>query len=237
MVHGVPGYMPLGPTLVSALGPDQPVYAVHANGFDGNEPPITNIPGMVQAYLGQIRGARPSGPYIVGGMCTGGLVALEIARELVRSGERVGTVLLLDPLPVAAHWAGLVDADALDEPGIYRQLHQFLSSLLREIAKKSPNIPLDVEDSRCMHIAIRVAMANVLAAHAHVPVPYSGAVELVICEQRALGYFHPSSPWQTILDRPANVHVLPGVHSDIFGRHRDTVGRLVRLAIEGAFDD
>lgn len=236
VVHGVPGYMPLGPTLANALGPDQPVYAVHAAGFDGTEQPKKSIGEMVDAYVGQIRKARPNGPYVIGGMCIGGLIALDIAREFVRCGERVGAVLLLDPVPVPTQWAGLIASEAVGDPKIFRQLQQYLSHFLKEIVRQSPNIPLDLDDTRSVHIATKVAIANVLAAHAHVPVPYSGAAELVICEQRAAGYFHPTSPWRKILERPARVHVLPGGHNDIFGRHRADLVRLVRLCLEGAFE-
>jgi oxalate---CoA ligase len=237
IVHGVPGYMPLGCALAETLGPDQPVYAIHARGFDGRGSPLKSIPEMVVDYLAEIRDARPSGPYVIGGMCSGGLVALEIARELASSGERVGAVLLLDPVPVLGQWAGPFDGTSIDDPRVYRQLLEYLKGFLEAITRQWPTIPLDVGDPRCLHNAVKVAIANILAARAHVPVPYGGAAELVICEQRAFGYFHPASSWRHLLARPAKVHVLPGHHSDVFTRHRVSLCRLVGLALEGAFDE
>ena len=235
MVHGVSGHMPLGPALAEALGPDRPLYAIHSDGLDGAEAP-NSIRQMVDAYVGQIRGASPQGPYVVGGMCTGGLVALEIARELARCGARVGAVQLLDPLLMPAHWMSLIDAEA-DDPKVSRQLERFLAQFLREIARQAPNFPFDLDDRREFHAAVKLALAQMMAAHRHAPVRYSGPAELVICEQRAAGYFHPASPWRQVLERPAKVHVLPGNHYDIFGRHRATVGQLVRLAVEAAFEE
>ena len=39
---------------------------------------------------------RPYGPYVLGGHCAGALVALEMARALVREGESVPAVFVID---------------------------------------------------------------------------------------------------------------------------------------------
>jgi thioesterase domain-containing protein len=48
-IHGVVGIMPLASTLARALGPDQPFYIFHANGVDGRQPIIDNMPDLVRA--------------------------------------------------------------------------------------------------------------------------------------------------------------------------------------------
>src|SRR5262249_32439833 len=96
-VHGRTGIMPLGPYLVRRFGPDQPFYAVIANGFYPGQTIIESAPDMVQAYVAEIIGVRPSGPLIVGGMCEGGLIAIEVVRELQARDREVGPVILADP--------------------------------------------------------------------------------------------------------------------------------------------
>jgi thioesterase domain-containing protein len=236
MVHGAPGFMPLGPALAEVLGSDRPVYAIHARGTDGKEPPLRSIREMALTYVTEIRSARPSGPYVIGGMCIGGLIALEIARELTDCGERVGTVLLLDPPPLTRQWVTPLGDISPDDPKAYRQLHRYLTDFLKAMTRHWPNVPFDIDDQRQLHNAVKVAITNSVAAHAHVPVPYAGAVELVICEQRASGYFHPASPWRKLLEHPAKVHVLPGGHTDIFNRHSASTCRLIAFGLEGAFD-
>jgi thioesterase domain-containing protein len=39
---------------------------------------------------------RPKGPYLLGGYCSGNLVAFELARQLCAAGERVDNVVLVD---------------------------------------------------------------------------------------------------------------------------------------------
>jgi thioesterase domain-containing protein len=51
---------------------------------------------MAAFYIKEIRTLQPEGPYFVGGHCIGGLVALEMAQQLHRQGERMGLLALFD---------------------------------------------------------------------------------------------------------------------------------------------
>src|SRR5215467_7399577 len=44
-------------------------------------------------YLSEIRKVQPNGPYCVGGYCFGGIVAYEIAQQLLRQGDRAALVV------------------------------------------------------------------------------------------------------------------------------------------------
>jgi FkbH-like protein len=56
----------------------------------------TTIEQMAAFYLEQVHKKQPHGPYLLGGMCAGGVIAYEMASQLVRAGEEVGLVALLD---------------------------------------------------------------------------------------------------------------------------------------------
>src|SRR5262249_14601938 len=96
-VHGANGVMPLGRYLARRFGPDQPFYAVNPSGFYPGEAVIESARELVQAYVAEIISVRPSGPLIVAGMCLGGLIAIEIVRELQARDRKVGPVILADP--------------------------------------------------------------------------------------------------------------------------------------------
>jgi thioesterase domain-containing protein len=51
---------------------------------------------MASYYLEAIRQKQPHGPYYLGGMCAGGVIAYEMARQLEATGEGVELVVLLD---------------------------------------------------------------------------------------------------------------------------------------------
>jgi FkbH-like protein len=56
----------------------------------------TGIKDMAAFYIEEMRQRQPSGPYLLGGMCAGGVIAYEIASQLVDAGERVELLALLD---------------------------------------------------------------------------------------------------------------------------------------------
>ncbi|MGH8546047.1 MAG: amino acid adenylation domain-containing protein, partial [Gammaproteobacteria bacterium] len=82
--------------LAHHLGQDQPFYALQARGLDGTEEPFDDIEAMAAYYIDTIRTVQPHGPYVLGGLCFGGVVAFEMARQLRGNGESVALVALLD---------------------------------------------------------------------------------------------------------------------------------------------
>ncbi len=86
--------------LAAHIGDEQPFYGIQARGLDGKEPPHETFEEMASAYIADLRALQPSGPYYLGGYSGGGIVAYEMAQQLLAAGERVGALVLLDtPLP------------------------------------------------------------------------------------------------------------------------------------------
>jgi FkbH-like protein len=55
-----------------------------------------SIDDIADFYVNAIRQRQPHGPYLLGGLCAGGLIAYVIATRLVRAGEEVKMVAILD---------------------------------------------------------------------------------------------------------------------------------------------
>jgi thioesterase domain-containing protein len=51
---------------------------------------------MASHYIKEVMIVQPHGPYLLGGYCLGGIIALEMARQLSTAGEKVGLVVMLD---------------------------------------------------------------------------------------------------------------------------------------------
>jgi acyl-CoA synthetase (AMP-forming)/AMP-acid ligase II/acyl carrier protein len=81
--------------LANLLGPDQPVLIVHPHGLDGGHIP-SSIEAMAADRLREILDAQPEGPYRLCGSCVGGIVAFEVARQLIAAGKKVDMVVMLD---------------------------------------------------------------------------------------------------------------------------------------------
>jgi amino acid adenylation domain-containing protein len=82
--------------LARHLGPDQPFYGLQAVGFDGEAPAQTSVEEMAVHYIAALRAFQPHGPYFLGGHSLGGWVAYEMAQRLIRVGEDVPLVAIID---------------------------------------------------------------------------------------------------------------------------------------------
>ena len=105
-VHGAGGHVVGYADLARRLGPDQPVYGLQAIGLDGRQVPETDLQAMAARYVTEIRSLQPRGPYYLGGLSFGGVVAFEMARALDAQGERVGLLALFDTTR-PGHWTSL----------------------------------------------------------------------------------------------------------------------------------
>jgi thioesterase domain-containing protein/acyl carrier protein len=94
MVPGVGGNVLFFAQLAKLLGPNQPSYGLQARGLDGKDAPFTSVPEMASHYITQIRHIRPNGPYTILGNCTGGLIAYEMAQQLLGQGQTTTLVMM-----------------------------------------------------------------------------------------------------------------------------------------------
>ena len=86
--------------LALQIGADRPVYGLQARGLYGGQEPHETFEEMARDYIVDVRSVQPHGPYLLGGFSGGGLVAYEMARQLVAAGETVADVIMLDtPVP------------------------------------------------------------------------------------------------------------------------------------------
>ena len=82
--------------LALRISPDHPVYGIQPQ--SRREHPIlhTRLSDLVRAYIDEIRKVQPQGPYLLAGLCTGGFIAFEIARQLTGEGQSVPLVAVID---------------------------------------------------------------------------------------------------------------------------------------------
>ena len=95
-VHPVSGNVLCYRALARRLGAQQPFYALQARGLDDEQEPQTQVEAMAADYLEAVRTVQSHGPYLLGGWSMGGLIALEMARQLQAQGEEVRLLALFD---------------------------------------------------------------------------------------------------------------------------------------------
>jgi thioesterase domain-containing protein len=95
-VHGGAGTSLLYYPLAHLLDAEQPFYGLQAVGLYGRETPQTSVREMAARYISELRSVQPQGPYALGGYCFGGLVAYEMAVQLMDAGEKIDLVAMFN---------------------------------------------------------------------------------------------------------------------------------------------
>jgi thioesterase domain-containing protein len=223
--------MPIGRFLTSTLGPNQPLYAIHANGMDGHGTTPSTVKEMALTYAEEISEAQPTGPFIIGGMCAGGMAAMEVARDLQGRGREPGPVILVDP-PLPGQNIKPIDAR---NPFIRDQLYKRVHGSLFDHASQSHNdMPFSFDDENQAHVATLAGMTTVVAFCKHVPEIFPGAAVVILSTQRAHAFFHPQMYWLKLLPRLLMAHVLSFPHTEMFRSGRYEFARVLKFVLEGA---
>src|SRR5690606_32986862 len=74
--------------------------------YGGHASEALSVEQLASRYAAVLREQLPRGPYHLAGMCLGGIIAYEVARQLVASGHDVRTLSLFDarlPRAVTRH--------------------------------------------------------------------------------------------------------------------------------------
>ncbi|MFC4590805.1 amino acid adenylation domain-containing protein [Sphaerisporangium corydalis] len=203
-------YLPLS----RRLGADQPVHAIQASGLAPGEEPHATMDEMVDDYVAHLLKARPQGPYVLGGYCIGGNIALEMARRLRESGQEVPLVVLFY-------------SDA-DEPVIRASLQDDAVLLMHALAGGPVEIDLDElrrmdPDERLLAVVEAAAKADRLQPDAADLRQARRFVDVFRANAHAVGdYRHAPYDGDVLLFSPAR----EGAEPDHMGWRSVVTGRL-----------
>jgi amino acid adenylation domain-containing protein len=136
-VHPLGGHVLRFYELARKLGPDQPFYGIQGRDMADIGEDYESIEEMAAAYVAAMRETQPVGPYHVGGYSFGSFVAFEMAQQLVRAGEEVALLFVLDTWsPTELRMLPEFDRDAL-----------LLSVIAKEIAMRLGKTDFDLSIS------------------------------------------------------------------------------------------
>ena len=221
--HTTPGDV-LGYTdLVRELGADQPVYGFQSLGLYDPKQAHRTMEEMAACYVEVMRSLQPEGPYQLVGWCYGGVVVFEMAQQLLRAGQTVGFVGLIDahaPRPGLTHYGWYLDrlrAIAGLDPkrfGAYasRKLDGWFGSRQKRNARA-----LEVQVSRGP-LANREAVSsvNLRAVRAYQPSFYPGRVTLFRRTEPAPGIAEdPWLGWRHLVGQLDVVPIATATHQSI----------------------
>ncbi|MCU0546667.1 MAG: amino acid adenylation domain-containing protein [Oscillatoriaceae cyanobacterium Prado104] len=99
LFEGVSIYHPLIPY----LGLDQPIYGLIALHKDGVNGPANQVEEIASYYINELVKVQPEGPYYLGGLSFGGIVAFEVAQQLAARGQETRFVFMFDAMLPSAY--------------------------------------------------------------------------------------------------------------------------------------
>ena len=96
LVHPIGGGILCYNALARCLDGARNVLGLESDGLESEAERETDLVRMASRYVEALRHLRPRGPYLLGGWSMGGIVALEMARQLTDAGHEVPLVFLID---------------------------------------------------------------------------------------------------------------------------------------------
>ncbi len=232
LIHGAEGNVLLYRALASHLGEDQPVYGMQSAGLDGRSQIDGNFERVARRYLNEVRQIQAEGPYLLGGYCLGGILAMEMARQLLEAGERVGLLAMIEVFNVrSVRWPLPWHIRAINRLFVNPWFH-FRNMRAAEGGGKLQFLTekLDVELGRAraeagviltrirqrLHLArevefhhLRIADVYETALAAHDIKPYPGAITLFMPKQCLMGMTDPLGGWGGVVQGGIRLHTLP----------------------------
>ncbi len=163
-----------------------------------------SIQAMAESHLQAIRQKQPHGPYRLAGFCNGALIAVEIARQLLQSGETVEFLGLIDPPPA------------------YKTSPRVFTS-------ESVNKHIDEEETRTRLLNHYYRISAEYAAEY-----YPAALALILVESKENAYDPTSGWAKVAASSAIHrVGGKKASHSHAIRLHADDVGMILRKAIQG----
>jgi thioesterase domain-containing protein/acyl carrier protein len=84
--------------LARSMPQDFSIYGLSPLRLPGIPQVHTHVEDMAKHCVSVVRHKQPTGPYMLGGLCAGGVIAFEMARQLEANGEKVEWVVLFDAI-------------------------------------------------------------------------------------------------------------------------------------------
>ena len=221
--------------LVDHLGPSHPVHGFRARGLETDDEARTSIAEMAECYIDALRRFQPRGPYHLGGMSAGALVAFEMARQLRDKEDEVGLLVLIDPpepnveegedlgepddtsiLAVYAFEARLpIDVDQLRELGAEERLAQVTRQAIEAgLIPAETGLDIGVEYLRR---AVKVFKGAEIASRRYIPGFYDGPITVLCAAERQNGEGFPGldAGWSRFSPEPVAAHAISGSHDTV----------------------
>ena len=210
--------------LAHAMADDRPVYGAFLpveTDAAADASTALDVLSMAASYIELIQRKRPRGPYLIGGVSFGGLLAYEMAQQLSARGEEVRLVALFDSVLPRA----FAKATVLDRAIVHlRKLRNGPDALIDAVRRRTDRVAAKVrtglgrfglgnEGLSPEEIRDEV-FKNAGDAYDPIVRPYAGRV-LIFRASGGFDYIRWDIGWSGLVRADTPVHVVEGDHLGI----------------------
>ena len=195
--------------LARYLGPDRPVYGLQ----DGIQNP-SRIKALAAHFIDEIYTVEREGPYILVGICSGGVVAFEMAQELHAQGQQVALLALVEPSPPRV---SNVQSYARLAAYILNRFARRLGHHSRSMVQRD-----SAEQKAYLRMKAKI-IANWLAMAGYTAQPYPGQIDLFLTRESLRSPPNPQLGWRKLADGGVRIHEIAGNHDTITGNNNTKI--------------
>jgi amino acid adenylation domain-containing protein len=240
IVHGAGLNVLLFNALAMNMDEEQPVYGLQAKGLNGIDEPLDVMEEIAANYVDEIINHDPVGPYAVAGFSLGGLIAYEMAKQMLAMGKDVKMLAMFDTYAdqtqIYDPWLKkkLTNASLLIKQLAYTPV-LFMQDPKRTIEYKSREIGRRIQKIYKKFFPDKVKKKEGFSAYTddihekslaaqrnYLLTPVNIAIELFRAKKHTF-YMDDFKflGWKPFALKGVNVHDIPGEHNTIFAPPND----------------
>jgi amino acid adenylation domain-containing protein len=211
--HGVGGNVLNYMSLVPAVGENRPLIGLQSRGMDGMHPMANSIEEMARSYIHEIKAVQPQGPYYLAGGSMGGMIALEVAQQLLKMGDKVEKLVMFDTFgpnvnikvydkSERSFWGNLKTSFFYRRKMLSSKLRSALFNLI------GAQLPLEIR-------LFNVEMSNYRALWKYKAQVYDGDLHLIRGKLKPSGWYSdPQMGWSNTIAGKISTYEIEGTHGD-----------------------
>jgi thioesterase domain-containing protein/acyl-CoA synthetase (AMP-forming)/AMP-acid ligase II/acyl carrier protein len=237
--------------LIYYLDSKQSVYGLSQDKWTNNELSFNTIEEKAFHYLNEMKAVQAEGPYLLAGFCFGGVVAFEIAQQLVAQGETVAFLALFDPSKPNANLSASNKrltifkkiSDALLSNSLQQKIQKKTKKIYVRIAEKFETLKnknfddllelVNQEEYYHKKFWERVDQRN-----KYVPKVYPNQITIFRPKYSHTGTIEPGLDWADLAAGGLEIHEMDGDHYSIFQKpHVQVLAEKLKVCIDKALTE
>ncbi|EPR74091.1 Long-chain-fatty-acid--CoA ligase [Winogradskyella psychrotolerans RS-3] len=252
LVHGADHNVMIFKLLSNNLDADQPVYGLQAKGLNGIDEPLGTVEEMAAHYISEILKSNPKGPYTLAGYSFGGVIAFEMARQLLAQNKDVKRVVLLDSYVYPNYYSSNITAKKIAKTKYRMAMVVFMTkTMFSSKANFDRRIQLFKDGIKNTYLKLKLGKENQhklvnswpykldqmhnKAVDSYQILPLDIKVDLLRVAENDIFYAHDTEllGWRPIATKGVNKHEIPGNHINMLSPPNDKkLGRILQNILD-----